>query len=273
MTGSVTPDLLIVGGTVLDPGAGLNAPLDLAIAGGKIAAVGPGPARAGAARVLHASGCYVTPGLIDLHTHLYWGVNEFGMQADPTCLRTGVTTAVDAGSAGAVNFPGLRRYVMEASRTRILAFVHVALHGVQRAPATELRDLTYADVDRAARTLREHADVALGIKVRMSRGIVGENGLEPLRRALRAAELGGGRLMVHVGGSPVPLEEVFDRLRPGDIVTHFFTGNPPSVVDEAGRVREAVWRARARRALRRGARQRELHLRRGAGESGAGVEA
>jgi dihydroorotase len=237
---------LLEGGTVLDPSAGLSARLDVGIRGGKIAAVGADLSSTKSRRVVDVGGCYVTPGLIDLHTHMYWGVNEFGMEADPTCLRTGVTTAVDAGSAGAVNFGGLRRYVIEPSRTRILAFVHIALHGVQKAPATELRDVTYADVERAAQTLRENADVALGIKVRMSRWIVGENGVEALRRAQRATELGGGRLMVHIGGSPIPLEEILDCLRPGDIVTHFFTGNAPSVVDESGRVRDAVWRARER---------------------------
>jgi len=242
-------DLLLRGGTLLDPGVGVNARVDVGVRGGRVAAIGPELSGEGARRVIDARGCYVTPGLIDLHTHAYEGVNEFGTDVDRLCLRTGVTTAIDAGSAGAVNFPGLRRYVIEPSRTRILAFVHIALHGVQRAPATELRDITYADVERAAATLLDHADVSLGIKVRMSRGIVGENGLEPLLRARSAAELGGGRVMVHIGGSPVPLEEIFDLLRPGDIVTHIFTGNPPSVVDERGRVRTAVWRARDRGVL------------------------
>ncbi len=242
-------DLLLRGGTLLDPGVGVNARVDVGVRGDRVAAIGPELSGEGARRVIDARGCYVTPGLIDLHTHAYEGVNEFGTDVDRLCLRTGVTTAIDAGSAGAVNFPGLRRYVIEPARTRILAFVHIALHGVQRAPATELRDITYADVERAAATLLDHADVSLGIKVRMSRGIVGENGLEPLLRARSAAELGGGRVMVHIGGSPVPLEEIFDLLRPGDIVTHIFTGNPPSVVDERGRVRTAVWRARDRGVL------------------------
>ncbi len=242
-------DLLIRGGTVLDPGAGLSQRADIGVSDGRIAALGPDLPSDGVGEVLDATGCYVTPGLIDLHTHVYWGVNEFGMDIDPVCLQTGVTTAVDAGSAGAVNFPGLVRYVVEPATTRLLAFVHVALHGVQKRPPTELRDITYADAERAAETIRENPDVAVGVKVRMSSQIVGHNGHEALRRAINAAVLAAGRLMVHIGGSPIPLEEILNALRPGDIVTHCFTGNPPSVVDERGRLRKAAWEARARGVL------------------------
>jgi dihydroorotase len=242
-------DLLIRGGTVLDPGAGLNQRLDVGISGGRIAALEPDLSSDGAGRVLDAAGCYVTPGLIDLHTHIYWGVNEFGMDIDPVCLKTGVTTAVDAGSAGAVNFPGLVRYVIQPATTRMLAFVHVALHGVQKRPPTELRDITYADPERAAETVRQYPEVAVGVKLRMSSQIVGENGHEALRRAMRAATLANSRLMVHIGGSPISLEEILDVLRSGDIVTHCFTGNPPCVVDEQGKVKAAVWRARERGVL------------------------
>src|SRR5579871_2931497 len=106
-------DLLIAGGTVLDPSSGLHAQRDVAVSGGKVAAVEESIARDGAASVIDARGLIVTPGLVDLHTHLFWGVSHYGVEADAACLAKGVTTAIDAGSAGAQTFPGFRRYIID----------------------------------------------------------------------------------------------------------------------------------------------------------------
>src|SRR5262249_41887319 len=158
-------------------------------------------------------------------------------------------TVVDCGSAGSVNFPGLRRYVVERSRTRVLAFVHIAQHGIQRTPATELRDLSYADPEGAVEQLRRNADIVVGTKVRMTAAIVGDNGRAALQMAIRAAEMADTRLMVHIGESAVPVEEIIDSLRPGDIVTHCFRGQEQGIVDEGMKLRPAVWRARERGVL------------------------
>ena len=242
-------DCLIAGGTVLDPGAGLNARLDVGISGGRVAAIGANLPAEGVATIIDAAGCYVTPGLIDLHSHVYWGVSEYGVDADEVVLPGGVTTTVDAGSSGAANFPGFRRYVIDRSRIRILAFVHLGVHGIQPPPATELRDMTYADADRAAATVRANRDVAVGIKIRMSDDTVGDYGKQAFREALRAAELADAPLMVHIGRTALPLEEIFDALRPGDIVTHCYTPQEPCVIDGHGQVRACVRRARERGVL------------------------
>ena len=242
-------DRLITGGTVFDPGADLAVRWDVGVSAGRIAALGPSLPSDGALTVVDASGCYVVPGLIDLHSHVYWGVSEYGVDADQFILPGGVTTTIDAGSSGAANFPGFRRYVIESSRIRILAFVHLGARGIQPPPATELRDMADADADRAAATVRANADVAVGIKVRMSDDTVGDHGVAVFRAALRAAELSGKPLMVHIGRTPLPLEEIFDALRPGDIVTHCYTPQAPTVIDDSGRVRDCVSRARTRGVL------------------------
>jgi dihydroorotase len=263
-----TVDLLIRGGVVFDPGSGLDEKRDVAVRGGRIVAIQPNVPRESARQVIDASGCYVSPGFVDLHAHVYWGVNYFAVEADPHCSATGVTTVVDTGSAGSVNFPGLRRYVVEKSRTRILAFVNIARYGVQPAaqprPTGELRDIAYADPEGAAEQAKRNSDIAVGIKVRMGSAIVGDNGRAVLRMALQAAEMAGTRVMAHIGGpplggagpqshqnsgSPVPVEEIVDSLRPGDIVTHCFAGLEQSIVDESGKLRAAVRRAHERGVL------------------------
>ncbi|MBA2596965.1 MAG: amidohydrolase family protein, partial [Chloroflexia bacterium] len=114
-------DTLIVGGEVIDPGAGLQGALDVAIRDGRIAAVGPNLDRSAARETIDASGGIVTPGLVDLHTHVYWGATYWGIEADPVAARTGVTTWLDVGSSGAYSWPGFRRFIAEPSRTRIFA--------------------------------------------------------------------------------------------------------------------------------------------------------
>ncbi|HZS00368.1 MAG TPA: amidohydrolase/deacetylase family metallohydrolase [Chloroflexota bacterium] len=238
-------DLLLAGGTVLDPASGRNGRFDVAIRDGRIAAVEPSVAAERAARVLDVRGCYVTPGLIDFHVHSYWGVNPYGFNADPICTRSGVTTAVDAGSAGCINFLGFKRFIAAPARTRMLAFVCLAQHGVLQNPK-ELRHLEFADPEGAARTVREHPDVAVGIKVRLDEPSVLENGREALRLALQAGEASGTPIMVHIGHTRLSIEEIADTLRPGDIITHCFTPLEPSIVDEQGRLRPAVRAAHER---------------------------
>lgn len=242
-------DLLLVGGTVLDPASGRHGRFDVGVRDGRVAAIEPRLSPEAAARVLDVRGCYLTPGLIDFHVHAYWGVNEFGFDVDPICTATGVTTAVDAGSAGPVNFLGFKRFIAQPARTRLLAFVCVARHGVMHPPATELRDLLFADPDGAARAAREHPDVAVGIKLRLDRSQVADNGREALRLAIQAGESSGTPVMVHIGNTGLSLEEIADTLRPGDVITHCFTPKTPSIVDEQGRLRPAVRRARERGVL------------------------
>ena len=238
-------DLLLAGGTVLDPASGRNGRFDVAIRDGRIAAVALELAPEQAARVLDVRGCHVTPGLIDFHVHSYWGVNPYGFDADPICTRSGVTTAVDAGSAGPVNFLGFKQFIAAPARTRMLAFVCLAQHGVLQNPK-ELRHLEFADPEGAARTVREHPDVAVGIKVRLDEPSVLENGREALRLAIQAGEASGSPVMVHIGHTRLTIEEIADTLRPGDVITHCFTPLPPSIVDEHGRLRAAVRAAHER---------------------------
>lgn len=239
-------DLLLAGGTVLDPGSGLVGRYDVGVANGDVVAIEPALSVDTAARVLDVRGCYVTPGLIDFHVHAYWGVNAYGFDVDPICLATGVTTAVDAGSAGPVNFLGFKRFIAERTRTRLLAFVCVAKHGVWQSPAKELLDLRFADPEGAARTVVQHRDLAVGIKVRLDRPSVADNGRAALRLAIQAGEASGTPVMVHIGGTGLSLEEIAETLRPGDVITHCFTPLAPSIVDERLRVRPAVRAAHER---------------------------
>ncbi|HYY25760.1 MAG TPA: hypothetical protein VE689_09735, partial [Candidatus Udaeobacter sp.] len=142
-------DLVLTGGTLLNPATGLHEELDVGVIGNRIAAIRSNLPRQYAKQVLDVEGCYVTPGLIDFHVHSYWGVNPYGFDADSLCLSTGVTTAVDAGSAGPVNFSGFKKLIYEPSRTRMLAFVALAQHGVLNDPG-ELENLRFADPEGAA---------------------------------------------------------------------------------------------------------------------------
>ncbi len=221
-------DLAVVGGRVLDPGQGIDATASILVSGGTITGIGPGAE--GAAQTVDASGLIITPGLVDLHTHLYTGVSHYGIDADTFCLGRGVTTAVDAGSSGAQTFPGLRRYVIEPSRTRILAFLHIAVQGMITNLLGELEDLRWASVAQAVQRAREHPDVIVGIKVRLGYQMVGDDPAPAMRLAREAADTLGLPLMVHVI----------------DIVTHCFHGNEGGILDAEGTLFPEVLRARER---------------------------
>jgi len=243
-------DLILRRGTVLDVAQNLHARRDVAVVDGRIAAVEPDLAAAPAARCLDVDGCLVTPGLIDLHTHVYAGVSFFGIEADKVFPPTGVTAAVDAGTAGWITFPGLKRYVLEPARTHLRAFVNLCATGLIWRRG-ELVNLEYAQVDECARCVMENPEVALGVKVRLARLAVGPDTdlLGVLDLALEAAAQCRRPLMVHITGFDRPLGAILDRLRPGDILTHCFTGGPFTAVDALGRVWPEVWEARQRGIL------------------------
>jgi dihydroorotase len=241
-------DLLVKGGVVVDPAQGLHEPGDLAIARGVIADVAPGIDAATAWQTLDATGLLVTPGLIDLHVHVYPGVSHYGVDADRHALPHGVTTVLDAGSSGADTFEGFRRYVVDVSATRIYALLNISSMGMVSPQVGELEDLRYADVERAIEVIERNRDVIQGVKVRLSRGIVGENGLQPLRLAKRASEAVKMPLMVHPGNTPAPLTAILAELRDRDILTHCFHGSRYGILDDAGVVLDEV-RSAAQRGV------------------------
>jgi len=245
-------DLVLRGGRVIDPAQGLDALCDVGFSGGKVAAVAT-RLDAGSAAVRDVSGLIVTPGLIDLHTHVYWGGTSLGIDAEAFCRSSGVTTAVDTGSAGPGNFAGFRKHVIEPSQVRILAYLHVSHAGIYGFSRTvmvgESEDIRLMDPEGAMRVADENRDVIVGIKVRVGRHASGDQGLAPLIIALQVAEETGLPLMAHIDEPPPSYEEVVDRLRPGDVLTHAFRPFPNSPATAQGTVRPAVLAARKRGVL------------------------
>jgi dihydroorotase len=238
-------DLLLTGGTVLNPATKINQKLDVGVSGDRVAAIQADLPRTGVKRVIDVTGCYVTPGLIDFHVHSYWGVNPYGCDLDALCLATGVTTTMDAGSAGPVNLLGFRKLVYEKSKTRMLGFVALAQHGVLNTPG-ELLNLGFADTDGAAQAVGDNRDIGVGIKVRLHKKAIGENSRAALQLAIKAGEATRTPIMVHVGDTAIGMDEIADTLRPGDVITHCYTPQKPSIIDEQGKLLSLVRKAKER---------------------------
>jgi dihydroorotase len=223
-------DLLIKGGDVLDPSQRLRAVRDIGIRNGVIEAVQADIPAERALKVINASGRLVTPGLVDLHAHTFPYGSAIGIPADELVPFQGTTTAVSAGDAGANNFAGYRRFIVASTRTRLYAFVHIANMGLAGFPVGELYNIDFAQIEPAARTVAENADIALGIKVRMSENVIAQHGIEPLKRAIKACEMSGtgAKIMCHIGGVETPqlMSQILDLLRPRDILTHCYSGAP-----------------------------------------------
>jgi dihydroorotase len=223
-------DLVVKGGEVLDPSQNLRARRDIGIRFGAIEALEPDIPADKALRVLGASGKIVTPGLIDLHAHVFPYGSGIGIPADELVPFQATTTLVSAGDAGANNLAAFRRAIVGQTRSRLYAFVHIANIGLTGFPVPELYNIDYAQVDAAAKAVAENADLVIGIKVRMSENVIAKNGLEPLKRAIRACEIAGtgAKVMCHIGGVETPelMSQILDTLRPGDILTHSYSGAP-----------------------------------------------
>jgi len=223
-------DLVIKGGDVLDPSQSLRGRRDIGIRFGMIEALEADIPAARALRLLDASGKLVTPGLVDLHTHVFPYGSAIGIPADELVAHQCTTTCVSAGDAGANNFAAFRRHIVAQTRTRLYAFVHIANMGLTPFPVPELYNIDFAQVDACARTVGENADMVIGVKVRMSENVIARNGLEPLKRAILACEKAGtgAKIMCHIGGveTPALMSQILDLLRPGDILTHAYSGAP-----------------------------------------------
>lgn len=228
-------DVVIVGGEVIDPATGTVGRYDVAIKDGRIASVEAGISVGQAAGVIDATGLIVTPGLVDLHTHVYWGATYWGIEPDPVAARTGVTTWLDVGSAGAYSFPGLREYIVNPSRARIFALLNLSSIGLV-APTWELSNPDYWDVELAAGVVERNREIILGIKARIDCNTTRGVGITPLVKARELADRVGLPLMTHIGNGPPTIDEVFALLRPGDILTHCCTGGDMRVLGDDGHV-------------------------------------
>lgn len=194
-------------------------------ADGRIAAVAPQLDAPPDARVFEGNGAFVSPGWVDLHAHVWWGGTDISIRPAQCGLSRGVTTIVDAGSAGEANFHGFREFIIEPARERIRAFLNVGSIGLVACNrVSELIDIRSIDIDRTIACVEANRDVIVGLKIRASHVILGSWGITPVRVAKKIAKILNLPLMVHVGEPPPLYDEVLDVLTAGDIVTHCFNG-------------------------------------------------
>src|ERR1700680_1357201 len=223
-------DLVIKGGDVLDPSQSLKGKRDIGIRWGMIEAIEPEIPAARASKTIDATGKLVTPGLADLPCPVSPYGPATGSPPDELVQFQGTTTVVSAGDAGVNNLPALRRYIVAQSRARIYAFVHIANNGLSAFPVAELYNIDNAQVEACAMALAENPDFLIGVKVRMSENVIFKHGLEPLKRGIKACEMCGwpAKMMVHIGGVETKelMSQILDLLRPGDVLTHSYSGFP-----------------------------------------------
>jgi len=249
----VPHDLILKGARIIDPSQNHDGIGDVAFAQGRVSGFGRDLVAGPGTQVRAMAGAIVTPGLIDLHTHVYWGGTSLGIDADAFCRTSGVTTSVDTGSAGPGNFSGFRTHVIDRSEARILAYLHVSFAGIFGFSKTimvgESEDPRLMAPREAVEVVEANRDVIVGIKVRVGRHASGDQGTAPLDIALQVAEETGLPLMAHIDEPPPSYEAVLAMLRPGDVLTHAFRPFPNSPITAQGAVKPALREARARGVL------------------------
>ena len=239
-------DLILKGGRLIDPSQGLSGIHDIAIEDGKIALIAPSIPREEARRVIEVNGRVVTPGLIDLHAHVFEGFTRFGVNPDIAGVHAGVTTIVDAGSSGSATFEGFTRHILPHCHTEIIPFLHICQTGLATIP--DIIAEGSIDFDGTLRVANKHKHLIRGIKARMVSPALELLGMEMPRLAKRAARESGIKLMVHIGDTekrydPTVIRRLLPLLEEGDILTHYFTANPGGVLDGNGRLVPEAWEA------------------------------
>jgi dihydroorotase len=249
----MTCDLILRGGHVIDPSQAIDGIMDVGFRDGKSAGVGKNLKAGPDTEIRDVSGHYVTPGLVDMHTHVYWGGTSLGIDPDGFCRSSGVTTSVDTGSAGPGNWLGFRKHVIERCEARVLAYLHVSFAGIYGFSKTvmvgESEDIRLMAPAECAEVADANRDLIVGIKVRVGRHSSGDQGSAPLNIALQVAEQVGMPLMCHIDHPPPSYEEVIGMLRPGDVLTHAFRPFPNAPCTAQGTVKQAVQDARRRGVL------------------------
>ena len=240
-------DLLVKGGRVIDPSQKVLEERDVAIIGSKVARTAKDIPAAEARQVLDARGRIVTPGLIDIHVHVYDSVTALGIPPDPNCVAKGVTTVVDAGSSGALTFAGFRRYVINVADTRVFALLNISVigmasHSIENQHG-ELLELRYVNTKLATRIIERNRDAILGIKIRLSRNLTDANDYKALLMAREVSDVVQLPIMVHIGGSYTPLPKILEVLKKGDVVTHCYRAGDGGILDDKGRVLPELFKA------------------------------
>ncbi len=247
--GAFMYELLIKYGRVIDPTQNMDDKLDIAINEGKIAKVAKDIAAQESERVVDARGKIVTPGLIDLHCHVYDSIINICVEPDTAGVKQGVTTVVDAGSAGQAIFGGFPKYVIPASRTTVFCFLHLVSQGLSIMP--EFRDWAEIDLDATAATIESNLNVIKGVKIRLLGNNVASFGVKVVEMAKKTAKEFGLPIMVHIGDvekriSPTLTQELLPLMEHGDILSHVFTAQLGSILRDDGIVlpelREAMER-------------------------------
>jgi dihydroorotase len=242
-------DLVIRAGRVIDPAQGRDERRDVAFKDGKVAAVEPAIDAGEAREVVAADGRLVVPGLIDLHTHVYWGGTSLSVKPEPVALRSGATTLVDAGSAGPGNFHGFRAHIIERCPVRILPYLNISFAGIfafsKSVMVGECSDVRLLDTRECLEVAQQNRDLIVGIKVRVGRNTSEGYGVFPLELAIEVAQELGLPVMAHIDFPPPSRKDMLARLRTGDVLTHCYRPFPNAPVVR-GEVRPEMWEARER---------------------------
>jgi dihydroorotase len=240
-------DILIRNGTVCDPSRKLMQRADIGISGERIAAIEDTlPAKSGR-DLIDASGMYVTPGLVDLHTHCYHGATGLGIEADPVAARSGVTTWVDAGSFGVTQVEGFRRFITGPARVRIYGFVY--LYPDNRNPDMDPVKYVRSFTKRTGESVQANRDILLGVKLQVGSNMNGRYSYDFLKIARELCDSYSIPLMAHISFSPPETDQVMELMKPGDIVTHCYNAHTLGILDASGKVRQSVKDARSRGVL------------------------
>jgi dihydroorotase len=243
-------DILLTGGRVVDPSQNLDAVTDIAFSDGKVAAVGTNLAKDGAKETRDVSGKVVTPGLVDIHAHVYWGATYLGVEPERVARASGTTTFVDAGTAGAGTFHGFRKLIIEPCPLRIVAFLNISHAGIfgygPGFMVGETSELRLLNTGACVKVAREHEDIICGVKVRLGNNVSELVGIGALDCAIEAAEELDLPVMVHIGAPPPRRKDILERLRPGDILTHCCRMFPNAATDRDRNIRKEVQEARER---------------------------
>ena len=226
-------DLVVTGGHLIDPRMGISDRRDVGVRDGRVAAVDTTLPSDRAGTVIDAGGLLVVPGLIDLHTHIYPGATFWGIHPDRVAASSGVTTWVDAGSAGAFNIAGFREFLAASTEVNTRGFLNVSAIGLT-AHDFELTNPELFARELFDSAIRANRDFVVGGKVRMGRRTLGSSGVRPLVDAISVLQRHGLAVMVHIAQAPPDLDDFGHLLRPGDVVTHSYTPQSMKLIDDAG---------------------------------------